>query len=105
MKRSSKKKAWTKMTARELAEATKEFDKPIRFEDTRPLTPAERLRWRRARRGSVDSLRLSNGKHRTIRVRVDEDLLKQFDKFAKRNHMTRDELISRSLRSAIAFVD
>jgi hypothetical protein len=105
MKRSSKQKSWTKMTARELAEATKEFDKAIRFEETRPLTPAERARWRRARRGPVDSSHLFNGKHRTIRVRVDEYLLKKFDEFAKRNHMTRDEFISRSLRSAIAFVD
>ena len=38
-------------------------------------------------------------------IRVDEGLLKQFDEFAKRNHMTRDEFITRSFRSAVAFVD
>src|SRR4051812_9702520 len=105
MARSEKSKSWAQMNARELAAATKQFDKPLRFEDTQPLTRAERARWERARRGPMYSLRIYNGKPRTIRLRVDGSLLEQFDKFAKRNHMTRDEFITRCLRSAIAFVD
>lgn len=105
MKEATKKKPWTKMTTRELAAATERFDGPIQFEDTQPLSRAERARWTRARRGPVFSLRVYDGKQRTIRIRVDESLLKQFDAFAKRNHMTRDEFITRSFRSAVAFVD
>lgn len=93
------------MNARELAEATKQFDKPIRFEDTRPLTAAERTKWERAKKGSIYSLRIYDGKTKTVKIRLDGSLLKEFDNFAKRNHMSRDEFITRCLRSAIAFVD
>ncbi len=93
------------MTTAELARATKQFDKPIRLEDTRPLSPANRARWERSRHQPIYSLHVYNGKQRTVRIRVDDALLRQFDEFAKRNNMTRDEFISRSLRSALAFVD
>jgi len=105
MKNKNRKKTFWEMTKAERDAMVKEFDKPIRFEATRPLTRAERAHWQRARRGPVYSLSVYNGKERTIRVRVDEFLLKRFDAFAKRNHMTRDEFITRSFRSAIAFVD
>jgi hypothetical protein len=105
MKNKKKEKTFWEMTNAERDAMVKQYDKPIRLEDTRPLTAAERARWRRARRGPVYSLRVYNGKQRTIRVRVDEYLLKKFDEFAKRNRMTRDELITRSFRIAIAFVD
>lgn len=93
------------MTAKELAAATKQFDVPVDYEDTRPLSPEEQARWERASKQPIYSLRIYNGKQRTIKVRLDEALLEQFDKFAKRNNMTRDEFITRSLRSAVAFVD
>jgi hypothetical protein len=48
MKKKATKPYW-EMTAAELAEATKEFDKPIPWSKTRPLTKAERERFERAR--------------------------------------------------------
>ncbi len=93
------------MTAAELAAATKQFDTPIKFEDTRPLSPEQQRREARARKGPVVSMRVYNGKVRTIKVKLDELLLERFDEFAKRNNMTRDEFIERSLRSVVAFVD
>ena len=104
MKKRTKHKAWTQMTTAELAKATKRFDKPIGLEDTRPLSPANRKRWERSRRHPVYSLHVYSGKTRTLRIQVDDALLRQFDEFAKRNNMTRDEFITRSLRSALAFV-
>jgi hypothetical protein len=40
-----KQKSWTKMTAEELAEATKQFETPMRFETTRPMTAAQLQKW------------------------------------------------------------
>ena len=104
-KKNTKRKPWNQMTTEELAAATKQFEKPIRFEDTKPLTPEQKARWEKSRNGAVYSVRVYDGKKKTIRIQVDESLLKQFDKFAERNDMTRDEFITRSLRSAIAFAD
>jgi hypothetical protein len=99
MKKTSKKKRWTEMTTDELAVATQRFDQPIAFEETRPLSPAERARWNRDRAAAKRS-----GKQRTVKVRLNSALLQQFDEFAKRNNMTLDELITRGIRSAMAFV-
>jgi len=51
------------------------------------------------------SLRIYNGKQRTVKIKLDESLLRRFQEFAKRNNMTLDELIGRSLRGAVALVD
>lgn len=45
------KKPLTRMTARELAEATKEFDCPGAAKKFKPLTAAERKQWNRDKRG------------------------------------------------------
>lgn len=98
-----KRKPWNQMTTGQLAVATKQFEKPISFYDTKPLTPAQQARWEKSRSGSVYSVRVCNGRKKTIGIQVDESLLEQFDEFAERNDMTRDEFIARSLRSAMAF--
>lgn len=104
-KKNTKRKPWNKLNAAELAAATKQFEKPLRFEDTKPLSPALKEKWDRSRADSIFSVRVYNGKKKTIEIQVDESLLRKFDEFAERNDMTRDEFIARSLRSAIAFAD
>jgi hypothetical protein len=86
MKAKTKLKKWSEMTAAELAQATRRFEKPIRFEDTRPLTPRERARFERARH--VDEL--------------DERLLKQARAYAKRKKLTMIQLVERGLRRELA---
>ncbi len=101
MKQPGKRKSWASMSAAELAAATTRFDRPTDFEQTRPLSPEQQAVERRAR--SVPARPAA--KQLTIRVKVDAGLLERFDEFARRNNMTRDEFIARSLRSATAFVD
>ncbi|MCY3023036.1 MAG: hypothetical protein NTW87_29010 [Planctomycetota bacterium] len=43
-------KPYWEMTTRELAEATKEFDKPFVADTFAPLSPEMRERWERAKR-------------------------------------------------------
>lgn len=96
------------MTSAELAKATKQFDKPLRLEDTRPLSAANRARWERARRQPSRSVYVmdSDGKGaEPVLIELDGDLLKRADAYARSRQMTRAELIDRSLRSTLSFVD
>ena len=43
-------KPYWEMSTAELREATKEFDEEFTFEHTKPLTPAMKARWERARK-------------------------------------------------------
>ena len=84
--------------------ATAQFDTPVDYAQTRPLS-AEARRENRSRKRPTYSVRVYNGNVRTIRVKPGEVLLQRFDEFAKRDNKTPDELIARSPRSATAFVD
>jgi hypothetical protein len=130
MKQSSKQKSWTKMTVRELAEATKKFDKPIRFEDTQPLTPAERARWRRARRSperdrqvaqfdrEIDLKRetkpltpkqraihdrLRGYPHAVYPLPLDSKLLGQATRAARKHGMSLEQFIIEGIRGMVAY--
>jgi hypothetical protein len=50
-KKQPKQKQYWEMNAAELAEATKEFDKPLPPGRTRPLSKSERARFERMRNG------------------------------------------------------
>jgi hypothetical protein len=54
-------KPYWEMTAAELAEATKEFDRPIPLSKTRPLTKEERAKFERMRRGPKVSVHVMRG--------------------------------------------
>ena len=52
-------KMYWEMTADELAEATKEFDKPLSPRQLKPLSKAERIRFQKAlRAGGTDVIRV-----------------------------------------------
>jgi hypothetical protein len=58
----ARKKAWGKMSAAELAEATKEFDRPLPASRYKPVTRAERARFERAlRAGGSGKQRAATG--------------------------------------------
>jgi hypothetical protein len=92
-------KPYSQMTTRELAEATAEFDKEFIIDSCRPMTPAERAQWEKARR-KPGRPRTGRGA-KVISVSVERDLLKQTDRLARRLGVTRAGLISRSLRAAL----
>jgi hypothetical protein len=68
MKRTTQPKPYWEMTAEELAEATKEFDKPIPLSKTRPLTKEQRRRWERMKQGPSVSIFVSRGSKKAGKI-------------------------------------
>ena len=88
-----KKKYW-EMNAKELAEATKEFDQEFVADKARPLTRADRALHRRAaKRGRP---RVGNGAER-INITVERGLLNRADRLARNLGLSRAQLVARAL--------
>ena len=97
-------KTYDEMTAAELREATREFDRELPAGRDglpgRPLNAAERRQWRAVRR-KMGRPRIGKGVKRVM-ISLEEDLLKRSDVYAKRHHLNRSQLISAGLRKLIA---
>ena len=93
-------KPYWQMTTRELAEATKEFDKPFVADTFGPPTPKMRERWERAKR-KVGRPKQGRGV-RVISVSVEGNLLARSDALARRIGISRAALISRGLKAVLA---
>jgi hypothetical protein len=105
MKKSSKpKKPYWEMTAAELAEATKEYDRPIPLSKTRPLNKKERELFERMRKGPHRSIFISRGAD-GVWVRLDPDILRRSTQYAAQHKLTLAEVINRNLKGMLAFVD
>lgn len=76
-------------------EAEAEVLKDIRFEDTRPLTPAERKRWARARKPGRP--KVGQGAAR-VPFSMELGLLEALDAFARERAITRSGLIAAAVR-------
>ncbi len=93
-------KPYWEMTAKELAEATKEFDVEFVADQAKRLTPAMRARWARAKAKRREG---KNGAHdQVIAVRVEKQLLERCTDLARRKRIPRDLLISWGLRAVLA---
>jgi hypothetical protein len=103
MSKIAKRKSWVKMTAAELVEATKQFDKPIPLSRTRPLSPRNRARWKRAQKSKPDVSIFVDGGHAEVLVHLDEDLLARARDYAKKNKTSLPKMIDRGLRGLLAF--
>ncbi len=97
-----KRTAYTKLGLRELQEATKQFDKEIPWEETRPMSPENERRFRRSQCASLAHRR--SQKRKTVVVALDSMLVDQSDKYAAEHGLSRSEVIERSLQSALEFV-
>jgi hypothetical protein len=101
MKNPTSAKAWTRMSARELAAATAMFDDPDYMPPAVPVPAALERRHRRA----IASLREKAGNHRANRTRIqvtlEDDLLKKADKLAHRRGMSRSQMVAAGLRLLI----
>jgi len=97
-------KGYDEMTAAELREATREYDRELPAGHDglpgRPLNAAERRQWRAVRR-KIGRPRIGQGVRRVM-ISLEEDLLKRSDVYAKRHHLNRSQLISAGLRKLIA---
>jgi hypothetical protein len=85
-------KPYTQMTTAELRKATKEFDKE--FIPTRPLTPVDRAKHRRARVGRP---RIGQGSQ-VVPVSIERGLLAETDDFARQHNIARSQLVAEGLR-------
>ncbi|MGA2582306.1 MAG: hypothetical protein ABSG31_03435 [Tepidisphaeraceae bacterium] len=81
------------MTAEELADATKQFDKPIPLSKTRPLTPNEHLFFEFMRRDPSISI---------CTVPIDSDLLRKATAAARKRDMTLGAFVSLGIQKILA---
>jgi hypothetical protein len=90
------------MTAEELDRYVARFDRE--FVKTRPLTPADRAWFSRARRAwrkRNDAALTRAARQRRIVLTIDKELLRRADEAAKRRGLTRSALIAQSLEAAL----
>jgi hypothetical protein len=83
----------------ELREATKEFDREMVVAKSRPLRPAERRAWEKARRKPGRPRRGAGVK--VISVSVERDLLARSDELARTLGVSRASLIERGLKAVL----
>jgi hypothetical protein len=91
-------KPYWEMTTDELAEATKEFDKPLAPGRMRALTKEERARWERAQKA---------GKGRNISlvtVALPTPLLDRMSEYARKHDLSISDVMRKSVDSALNFV-
>jgi hypothetical protein len=104
MKQRKPQKPYWEMNAEELAEATKEFDRPIPLSKTKPLSKAERAAFERMRRSPHRSVYVSRSADGVF-VRLDPDLLRRSSRYAAEQKVTLSEVINRSLKGMLAIVE
>jgi hypothetical protein len=85
------------MTAGELAEATRELDKPSPPSLWRPLSPEERKRFERVRRAGG-----SDPRH-VLSVSLEPELFSEALAYARKHKLTLPEVIARAVRGLLAF--
>jgi len=95
-----KKKQYWEMSAKELAEATKQFDEPLVVDQSRPLTSAEREQWKQVKR-KRGRPKIGRGYQR-VSISVEKGLLKRMTAYAKKRQMTRSGLIAEVFEELLA---
>lgn len=99
-------KPYWQMNARELAAATREFNKPIDLRKyTRPLTPQERAMFQRMQKGPVISIHARPRHARQVKVKLDEPTFQRCQDYASRHDLTISDVISLSLQTTFRFAD
>jgi len=93
------KREYWQMTARELAKATKQFDEQMVVEQSRPLSAKEREQWKRIK--TKGRPKVGQG-HQRISVSLEKGLLKRATALAKKQRLSRSELVAIALEQALA---
>jgi len=93
-----KHKNYTEMNLEELRQATKEFDAEMPGVPGRPLTKAQKAQHARARKSGRP--RVGAGA-KMVAVTIERNLLKHADASAKKQGISRSELIARGLHAVL----
>ena len=102
MKKKAKPRAkprFEKMKAHELAEATERYGQEMVVDEFKPMGPAARRQWKRARRKPGRPQRGKGAK--VISVSVERELLSRSDDLAKNLGVSRASLIERGLKAVL----
>jgi len=94
-----KRKQYWEMNSRELAEATRDFDRSLVIDESRELTPAETKRWQRVKR-KRGRPKVGQGFQR-ISVSIERSLLKRVNTLAKQRRVSRSLLFAQVLTEAL----
>lgn len=97
--KTSNRKTFTRMTPRQLARHTAEFDAEMVADEFAPPPPADRARWDKARRKPGRPRRGQGCK--VISVSVERELLARTDALAKNMGLTRAGLVERGLKAML----
>jgi hypothetical protein len=76
------------------------YNREVPLSETRPLTPAERKRWGKAKK-RMGRPRVGKGA-KVISLSVERGLLERADAYARRTGMSRAQLVARGLESILA---
>lgn len=97
-------KNYDEMTAAELREATRAYDRELPTDRSglpgRPLNAQERRQWQAVQR-KMGRPRIGKGVKRVM-ISLEADLLKESDVYARRHNLNRSQLISAGLRKLMA---
>lgn len=100
----ARRKSYSKMTASQLREATKEYDRELPVSPDglpgRPMNAAERRKWQKVRK-KMGRPKIGKGVKRVM-VSLEVELLQKSDRFAKKHHLSRSKMISAGLRKLMA---
>jgi hypothetical protein len=88
-----------RMTASEMDAVVAELERPIALSETRPMTPAERRQWQRAKR-RPGRPRRGEGV-RVISLSVEQSLLNEADRAAHRAGISRAALFAIGLKTVL----
>jgi hypothetical protein len=99
MRKKNTRTPFLKLTPEQRTRAASEFDREIRFEETRPLSEKGKVLWQRAKRGPGRP-RVGQGSAKVL-VTLERGLLAEADDFAKRNRISRSALVARGLRAVL----
>jgi hypothetical protein len=94
-------KPYTEMNAKELAEATREFDEPFVMDRGRPLNASERNQHRLAAKRGRGRPKIGKGSER-INITIERDLLARADTIARQRNIGRSEMIAAALKLLIS---
>ncbi len=95
-----KRKPYWEMTAKELGEATRQFEDPSVVDQSRPLTPTEREQWNRVKR-KKGRPRVGRGFKR-VSVSMEQGLLRRVTALAKKRRISRSKLFAQVLEQVLA---
>jgi hypothetical protein len=98
---SKPKKPYWDMSASELAEATREFDREHVADTFREMTPAEETAWRTAVEKPRRKRPIRGNAVETVSVKIQASLLKRVDALAKKRGISRARLVAESLEAIL----